>query len=94
MLKDVTKTIVRCADETYIKHMSYWLPGWQEICEWPTETRYARFDQFFDFIATICRWFVPAQAEKGRYEVKRYCLYISLITTFLIQEYAGLCHID
>lgn len=71
MLKDFTKTIIRCADETYIKHMSYWSPRWQEICEWPTETRHARFDQFLVFVATACDYYstIPAQAKKARYVV-------------------------
>lgn len=88
MLKDVTKTIVRCANEDYIKHMTYWLPGWQEICKWPTETRFTRFDQFLDFIATVCRWFVPAQAEKGWYVVGRY---IFVYFSNYVFPHSGIC---
>lgn len=47
---------------------------WQEICKWPAETRYSQYDQFLEFVASLCisseqYSIVPAVAKEERYVV-------------------------
>lgn len=71
MLKDVTETLVCYSRKSYeTGHLMLNIVDseWQEICKWPTETRYVQYDRFSIFVATVC-YYAPEQAKKGRYVV-------------------------
>lgn len=83
MLKDIKAYLVKKDFDAKHFYDNQSSNGSQEICKWPTETRYVRYDQFLNFVATVCQFQRPYFSSLEKIGKSQYVLCVLEITQFL-----------